>query len=288
MTRTQAVEAGVPVWQVESLLRRGEWVRVLPSVYRVSPAETDDLLSIRAVYLWAGPDAVVTGAAALRWQRRSDGPLTVVDVTTTAHRRVPAMKPTIVAHRQRIHEFWIVHWNGMRVARTEFAIAQLLPNAGPELLDNAIRRRWVSVDMVLEAHRALGAGRGSVSRARILRAADGGAQSDGERMLHEALRKAGITGWVANAPVRPGSTNRFGDVAFVGIKLLVEVDGFAFHSDHNRFTGDRSRQNEFAIAGWTILRFTWWQLFHEPERAVREIRAAIEALSPRPPDLRAT
>ncbi|WP_395728281.1 endonuclease domain-containing protein [Nakamurella sp.] len=279
LTRSQALGAGVPAWQIEGFLRREQWSRVLPSVYLTNPGKLDDLGFIRAAQLWAGPDSIVTGAAALFWQRRSDAPLDRVDLATPNRLRVPELKPRIVAHRQRIHDFWIAYWNGIRVARTEFAIAQLLPVQGPELLDNAVRRRWVSVEMVLEAHRALGVGRGSVARAQILRAAEGGAESEAERLLHRALRDAGITGWVANAPVRLGLTNRVGDIVFPGIKLLVEVDGFAFHTSHERFAADRARQNEFAIAGWTVLRFTWWQLRQEPDRAVREIRAAIQQLS---------
>lgn len=279
LTRSQALDAGIPAWQIEGFLRRGKWSRVLPSVYLTSPGKLDDLRFIRAAQLWAGPDSILTGAAALFWQRRSDAALDRVDLTTSKRLRVPDVEPRIVTHRQRIHDFWIAHWNGIRVTRTEFAVAQLLPTQGPELLDNAVRRRWVTVDMVLEAHRAMGAGRGSVTRTQILRAAEGGAESEAERLLHRALREAGITGWLANAPVRLGSTNRVGDIVFAGIKLLVEVDGFAFHTGHERFTADRERQNEFAIAGWTVLRFTWWQLHQEPERAVREIRAAIKVLS---------
>jgi len=288
LTRAQALADGVPAWQIESLLRRAMWSRILPGVYLTTPGKHDDLQFIRAAHLWAGPDSIVSGAAALFWQRRSEAPLTVVDLASTTRLRDPDVKPGIVTHRYRIHDFWVVFWNGIRVARTEFAIAQLLPVEGPALLDNAVRRRWVSVDMVMEAHRSLGPGRGSVARAQILRAAEGGAESEAERLLHRALRDAQITGWVANAPVRLGSKNRVGDVVFAGIKLVVEVDGFAFHTSHERFANDRERQNEFAIAGWTVLRFTWWQLRQDPQQAVTEIRAAIAALSPRPSNHRAS
>jgi hypothetical protein len=154
LTRAQALAAGVPAWQIESLLRRGEWSRVLAGVYRAGSGPDADLQLIRAAHLWAGPDSIVTGAAALRWQRRRDEPVTTVDLATTKRLRVPDVKPRILAHRQRIHEFWVAHWNGIRVARAEYAIAQLLPTEGPVLLDDAVRRRWVSVEMVMEVHRS--------------------------------------------------------------------------------------------------------------------------------------
>lgn len=65
---------------------------------------------------------------------------------------------------------------------------------------------------------------------------------------------------------------------FDEIRLLIEIDGFAFHTDHDRYEGDRRRQNEFTVAGWTVLRFTWWTLTTETARAVREIEATIARL----------
>ena len=72
--------------------------------------------------------------------------------------------------------------------------------------------------------------------------------------------------------------NRTGDIVFFEVRLLVEIDGFAFHTDHARYVDDRERQNEFTVAGWTVLRFTWWTLTQEPERAVRDIQATIARL----------
>ncbi|HEY5880314.1 MAG TPA: DUF559 domain-containing protein [Nakamurella sp.] len=72
--------------------------------------------------------------------------------------------------------------------------------------------------------------------------------------------------------------NRTGDVVFEEIRRLVEVDGFAFHTDHERFQDDRLRQNEFAVAGWTVRRFTWWTPTKEPERALQGIQATIARL----------
>ena len=78
--------------------------------------------------------------------------------------------------------------------------------------------------------------------------------------------------------MRLGSVNRTGDIVFDEVRLLVEIDGFAFHTDHAKYQDDRARQNEFTVAGWTVLRFTWWTLSQEPDRAVRDIRATLDRL----------
>ncbi|WP_420119939.1 endonuclease domain-containing protein [Nakamurella sp.] len=236
---------------------------------------------IRAVWLWAGSGAVIEGSAALFWQRRSDRPLT--DVTVSCGRNLrPPRNPNwpIRVRRRVVNEFWTVRWNRIVTVRTEYAIAQLLPTAGPALLDDAVRRRWVTVDQVAEVHRAVSS-RGSVVRGTILAAAGSGAISEAERILHRSLRAAGIRGWRANAAVNLGSGRRIGDVVFEEIRLLVEIDGFAFHTDHERFEDDRRRQNEFTLAGWTVLRFTWWTLNQEPDRVVRDIQSTLSRLRDR-------
>ncbi len=70
------------------------------------------------------------------------------------------------------------------------------------------------------------------------------------------------------------------DVAFVVHRLAVEVDGWAWHSDVDRFAHDRRRQNALVLAGWTVLRFTWHDLKSRPEAVVAQIRAVITVSVP--------
>lgn len=192
--------------------------------------------------------------------------------------RAPKAAWPIQVRRRAVHEFWQVHWNRIVTVRTEYAVAQLLAQAGPALLDDAVRRRWVPVDMVGEAHRCLSPGRGSVVRTKILTAAEGGAISEAERLLHHTC---GTPGSVDGGRTPRSAWARSTGPAtwlFDEIRLLIEIDGFAFHTDHDRYEGDGRRQNEFTVAGWTVLRFTWWTLTTETARAVREIEATIARL----------
>ena len=54
-------------------------------------------------------------------------------------------------------------------------------------------------------------------------------------------------------------------------RVAVEVDGWAWHSDVERFREDRRRQNALVLAGWTVLRFTWDDLMRRPETVVGQI-----------------
>lgn len=54
------------------------------------------------------------------------------------------------------------------------------------------------------------------------------------------------------------------DIALPDRRIAIEIDGWAYHSDVDRFQRDRSRQNALVALGWTILRFTWADLTQRP------------------------
>jgi len=58
-------------------------------------------------------------------------------------------------------------------------------------------------------------------------------------------------------------------------KLVVEVDGRAFHSSEGAFERDRRRDRHFAAHGHQVLRVTWRQITREPERLVGELGMAL-------------
>ena len=63
--------------------------------------------------------------------------------------------------------------------------------------------------------------------------------------------------------------------------MVIEIDGWAWHSDAARFRADRRRQNALVAAGWTVLRFTWQDVIGRPRQMVEEIVALVDARKPR-------
>jgi hypothetical protein len=57
-------------------------------------------------------------------------------------------------------------------------------------------------------------------------------------------------------------------------RVIVEVDGYAFHSGPARFEADRERDVHLTTHGWRVLRFTWRQVTHRPAWVARAIRLA--------------
>ena len=59
------------------------------------------------------------------------------------------------------------------------------------------------------------------------------------------------------------------------LRIAVELDGYAFHSDRPAFTYDRLRQNDLAAAGYTVLRFSYDAVRTDTARCVRQLQALL-------------
>lgn len=74
-----------------------------------------------------------------------------------------------------------------------------------------------------------------------------------------------------------GNTRRV-DFAFPDLRLAIEVDGFGVRTNRHVFQEERRRQNDFALDGWTILRFTWHDITKDPDYVVRKIAETLTTL----------
>jgi very-short-patch-repair endonuclease len=114
---------------------------------------------------------------------------------------------------------------------------------------------------------------------RVLVLAGGGARSEAERTAHRHLRRAGIAGWRANHEVwLRGYGQAFLDLAFTEHRVLVEIDGWAYHRSLRAFLRDARRQNALVLEGWVVIRTNWFELQESPETFVQNV---VDALSSR-------
>jgi very-short-patch-repair endonuclease len=58
-------------------------------------------------------------------------------------------------------------------------------------------------------------------------------------------------------------------------RLVVEVDGYAYHSSRTAFERDRLRDAELGAAGFRVMRLTWRVLVDEPEAVVARLASAL-------------
>lgn len=82
-------------------------------------------------------------------------------------------------------------------------------------------------------------------------------------------RRAGIRViqqvWIGGQPVD----------ALIGRHLVVQLDGYAFHSDTAQRRRDIAHDRKLVAMGYTVLRFTYQDVMYDWPRVEREIRAAI-------------
>jgi very-short-patch-repair endonuclease len=96
-------------------------------------------------------------------------------------------------------------------------------------------------------------------------------RSRAERRLLELVRRARLPEPAANARVGRLEV----DALWPAQRLVVEVDGWRFHSSRAAFERDRERDAELQAAGFRVARVTWRQLVSEPEAVVARLAAAL-------------
>ncbi len=151
---------------------------------------------------------------------------------------------------------------------------------GRAMLHEMLRKRSGELDTVRDAMvRARGRHGSSRAWAMMINARSG-AHAESERVLHRILSDAAISGWKANVEIFVGGNLiAIADVLFARVKLIVEIDGRAWHSDEIRFQRDRTRRNDLVNSGYTVLRFTWDDLIRRPTYVVSTVRRALERIA---------
>lgn len=83
-----------------------------------------------------------------------------------------------------------------------------------------------------------------------------------------------------NAVIELGSLVIEADAAWRDQRLIVELDGYAYHRTGAAFERDRARDRAAVAAGWRVVRITWRQLADDPDGVVRDLRGALSLRSP--------
>jgi very-short-patch-repair endonuclease len=277
VTLDEALRGGLTLRQVQHRVSTGRWIKLHPGVYLVGWGEPDQRASTRAAVAWAGTGAVASGLTAAWWWRLRDWAPAVAEVTVPRSRS-RCCPPEVVARRRNLDPVNLVVVRGLPVTALPLTVldaaAALGNDSGRPLVDRALQRRVSFGELHAAYCRSFGR-HGSPWLGRVLRQAADGACSQAERVMHRLLREARIDGWVTNHLVVLSGIEYWIDVAFVDRRLAVEVDGWAWHSDLDRFAHDRRRQNALVLAGWTVLRFTWHDLMSLPDVVVAQIRMAL-------------
>ena len=67
------------------------------------------------------------------------------------------------------------------------------------------------------------------------------------------------------------------DFVFTAQRVIIEADGYAWHSDTKSFEADRARDNALTARGFRVLRWTWKALDERPDELIAELLLLLNA-----------
>jgi very-short-patch-repair endonuclease len=164
--------------------------------------------------------------------------------------------------------------DGLRFATPAYAAVELAAFDDGRAVCEVVRRRLATATELDDALRSLNGTHGQAVRRCVVEACLANPWSYAELRLHRILRDAGITGWIANRPLRLGRKVAFPDILFPAAKVVLEFDGRAVYDDPAQFLRDRERQNGLVGHGYLVLRFGWEHL-DQPDYIVKVVREAL-------------
>ena len=275
--RAQLIALGVSGQAIAWRLKQGRLHPVHRGVYlvghTVAPAKAMEMAAVLA----CGEFALISHrSAAALWQIVAARPGDLIEVTVTSggHRE----RPGIRVHRSRT------------IAPKDIRKLERIPLTSPArtLLDLAT----VATPRVLEQAISEAESRRLVRRSELRALLDRASNVPGSAALRSALEQDGgpaltrsqaeerLLGLIraARLPSPDTNINLAGfevDFVWPDQKLVVEVDGYRFHSSRAAFERDRRRDAKLGELGFRVIRVTWRQLVDEPHAVVAGIAAAL-------------
>jgi very-short-patch-repair endonuclease len=278
VSRAQLLAAGIDGGAIERRLRAGRLHPVHRGIYLVGHGVMADRAREVAALLACGRGAVVSHVSAANLLQLLPYPARPRPIDITLVGRQAARRPGIRVHRVRALDQRDVHpVDGIPATtapRTLLDLATVLP---ADLLERtvaeaAVRRLARRGDLTDQIER--NPGRPGTQALRRILDLDGGAtvtRSEAERRMLRLIRAAELP--------RPQVNARLGgyevDFLWREQRLVVEVDGYAYHANRRAFERDRERDGALAARGYTVIRVTWRQLVDTPEAVVARIAAAL-------------
>lgn len=276
VSRAQLLAAGAPAHRIDYRLRTERLEIIHRCIYRSGPVEGRRAKEMAAV-LACGAAAVVSHRSAsavwlLTPPRRTNAP---VDVSVPGSRHGP--REGVRLHRVRpMKEDEVMHKEGLPITTPVRTLLDIAGVVGKGELERALARAdregladFRSIDQILSRYPR----RRGTRQLRRLIGSDSPAltRSEAEERLLELIRRARLRQPRTNANVSGHEV----DFVWHAERLVVEVDGFAFHSSRSAFESDRRRDADLAAAGFRVMRVTWRQLSSEPEAILVRVAQAL-------------
>ena len=273
VTRSQLLEAGLGKDGITYRIGKKYLIPIHTGVYALGHAPQAGIDRAYGALLACGPGALLShSTAACVWGIDDRWPTPFEVIVDTARRR-----PGIRIHRATITRKDVRRHQGIRVTSP----ARTVLDVAPRLTDAALRRAVNDLRLAkLLRIPDLGEVTARLSRhpgaCRIRQFTDnptGPTRSEFEDAFAAFIDAHGLPRAEFNARVAGYEV----DVLFPAQKVIVELDGWAFHRTKASFESDRERDATTLAAGYRTVRITWERLQNGSSREAERIRRILDA-----------
>jgi very-short-patch-repair endonuclease len=278
-TRRELRLLGVTAAEERRRRAAGEWEVAGPGVLRLAGSPLTPEQALLAACLACGPTGVASHqSAAWMWgllDRCPERPaVTVARTGPSRVRHVEVHRPVdYPAHVVMVRR--IPCTNPLRTLVDLAAVTR--SDALDAAVDRALAQRLLTVGAIdAELRRLARRGRTGVAvlRDRLSRRGFIGAPHPSvlESRTLRLLRQHGIEPLACE--VRMGPDGRYRVDALLAPNVVMEVDGFTYHSDPEQVAEDKRRRTRLRLEGIMVLDYTWRDIVYDARRVARECLAA--------------
>ncbi|HET9023390.1 MAG TPA: hypothetical protein VFN64_02395 [Burkholderiaceae bacterium] len=225
-----------------------------------------------AEVLAAGEGALLSGGAAAHWMKLSKGPPPPPEVIAPTKRLVNGARRS-----NNIDPRDATKYRGIPCTTVPRTLVDLAATLSEAALARAFHEASVihgtkpeHVEAVL-ARRPRVKGAGKVRR--VLRGDTKLLLSKLEARFLELLKENGLELPETNRRI----DNRYVDCRWPERTLTIELDSYRFHGTRHAWEQDRKRERQARKRGDDFRRFTWGDVFEEPDGIIDELRPVLDA-----------
>ncbi|HUH11513.1 MAG TPA: type IV toxin-antitoxin system AbiEi family antitoxin domain-containing protein [Longimicrobiales bacterium] len=276
VSRAQLLSAGVSPDAVDGRLERGQLRPLHRGIYLVGPIAPPRAREM-AAHLACGPSAVVShGSAAAIWGLTPPlDPSAAIDVIVRGGQR-RSRRGIRVRRVPTVRAAEVTTIEGIPVTTPPRTLSDLAHSGPPRVLERALAEAYALRLVTPEGLRKLLTREKGRKGSCALRSFLGGSapawtRSEAEARFLALVRRGRLPEPQANVVVRGYEV----DFLWRSERLVVEVDGFAFHSSARSFELDRRRDAVLTGAGLRVVRVTWRQIASEPDAVLVRLAQAL-------------
>ena len=278
ISREQLLTLGVERGAIAHRIATGRWQRLHRCIYLIGPAPPTLSAQARGAALALGEGAVISHhTAAVMWGLLP--PANEEEPHVTVPGRNVGRRAGLQIHRvRRLPEGEVTIRHGIRLttpARTVCDLAATEPVRDVESALAEARIHRLATDRQIHAviQRAPTRPGAPIIRTLLEQEDDSGyTRSKAERLLRDLIAEANLERPLFNEPLLGFVV----DALWPQQRLIVEVDGYTYHSHRAAFERDRARDQQLIAAGYRVIRITWIQL---RDRPIETITAIVKALA---------